>query len=324
MKLEIQIDTWEMHEPFVTARDTTTHIDTVTAVLADGDLAGRGEALGIGYLGESRDSIVEQIEGMRDELEAGADRAALQALLPPGGARNALDCAMWDLEAKRSASRVWDLLDMSVQPVETVFTISLNARERMAAQASRNTQYPVLKLKLDGEDTAGRLRAVRKARPDARLVVDGNCSWSMALLDELADTLVECAVEMLEQPLPAGGDDALTGYHYPVPLCADESCQDSADLETAATRYSMINIKLDKSGGLTEALAMIDWCKRNGLELMVGNMLGSSLAMAPGFLVAQACRFVDLDGPLWQRTDRDHPIEYRGSLLQAPPQQLWG
>lgn len=324
MKLEIEIDTWEMREPFVTARDTTTHIDTITAVLRDGGAVGRGEALGIGYLGETRDSIVSQLDAVRDDVESGADRTAIQALLPPGGARNALDCACWDLLAKQSGKRVWELLDLPVGPVETVYTISLDEPDTMAAEAARFSQYPLLKLKIDNDRTAEKVLAIREARPDARLVIDGNCSWSLPLMDAIADTLAACKVEMLEQPLPAGGDDKLAGYDYPVPLCADESVQTSAELGFAADRYSMINIKLDKSGGLTEALAMIDWCRKRGLQLMVGNMLGSSLAMAPGFIVAQACAFVDLDGPLWQRTDRDHPIRYEGALVQAPPRGLWG
>jgi L-alanine-DL-glutamate epimerase-like enolase superfamily enzyme len=324
VRLELTTDAWEMVEPFSTTQDTVTHIETVTVTLSDGAASGRGEALGVDYHGEDAASMLTQIEAVRGEIESGIDRDALQALLPGGGARNAIDCALWDLEAKSGRCRAWELLGQLVKPVTSAYTLSLDSAEHMAAQARKKAHYPVLKLKLDEQGAAEKLAAIRAVRPEADLIIDGNGAWTTRGLETLADTLVAARVGMLEQPLPAGGDDALLGLDYPIILCADESCQDSADLDRMPGRYDMVNIKLDKCGGLTEALRMIQWCRDRELDLMVGNMLGSSLAMAPGFIVAQHCRYVDLDGPLWQKTDRDTPIRYDGAIMQAPDRKLWG
>jgi len=324
LALDLQFDDWEMREPFVTATETTTHITTLTATIRAGGIEGRGEALGVDYLGENATTMAAQVESVRAEIERGTDTAGLLRLLPPGGARNAVDCALWDLEAKRAGVRIWDLLSVDALPVYTVYTLALGSAADMAAQASLHRAYPILKLKLGADDTAEKIRAIRAARPDAELVIDANGSWSLKLLDELVDVLLVNRIAMVEQPLPRGADDGLAGLGYPVPICADESCQSSAELEAAAGRYGMVNIKLDKCGGLTDALTMIDWCRKRSIPLMVGNMLGSSLAMAPGFVVAQACRYVDLDGPLWQRTDREHPLRYDGGRMDAPDRELWG
>ena len=324
MKLAISTDTWEMREPFVTATETTTHVNTVTVTLTAGRFSGRGEALGVDYLGEDAGSMTAQIETVRGDIERGVDRETLQALLPSGGARNALDCALWDLEAKREGRRAWDLLGLEAAPVVSVYTLGLDTPGNMAREARAHSNFPVLKLKLGQEGTADKLRAIRAARPTAELVIDANGSWTPPLLDDLADVLVECRVGMLEQPLPAGDDDALEGLEYPVTLCADESCQDGADLEHLPERYGMVNIKLDKCGGLTEAMRMVQWCRDREIALMVGNMLGSSLAMAPAFIVAQRCRYVDLDGPLWQKTDRATPIVCENAVMQPPGRELWG
>lgn len=324
MKVDLEFDTWTLREPFVTARDVVTGITTLTAVITDGEYRGRGEALGVSYLDETIESMATAIRAAEQVIEAGADNNDLQQLLGPGGARNALDCALWDLEAKREGARVWDLLHIDARPVTTVFTLSLAAAEQMAAQARARSDCPVLKLKLDQRDTAEKIRAIRGARPDADLVIDANGSWSLAFLDELADVLVDCRIGMVEQPLPAGADEKLEGFDFPVTLCADESCQGSADLDYCAERYGMINIKLDKCGGLTEAMRMVESCRERGLELMVGNMLGSSLAMAPAILPAQYCRFVDLDGPLFQVRDREFALEYRDALIGLPDARLWG
>jgi L-alanine-DL-glutamate epimerase-like enolase superfamily enzyme len=324
MKLDLRFDEWEMREPFVTAAETTTRIRTVTVALSADAVRGRGEALGVDYLGETADTIAAQIEGVRADLEGGVDPERLLELLPPGGARNAVDCALWDLGAKRAGRRVWELLGIDVRAVDTVYTLALDDASQMAAQAAAHRDYPILKLKLDAVDAADRIRAVRACRPDATLTVDANGSWSLELLDELADVLAAHRIAMVEQPLPRGSDAGLAGWRHPVPLCADESCQSSGELEQAAERYGMINIKLDKCGGLTDALAMVEGCRKRGLPSMVGNMLGSSLAMAPGFVVAQSCRFVDLDGPLWQRTDRPFPMRFRGARVEAPDARLWG
>jgi L-alanine-DL-glutamate epimerase-like enolase superfamily enzyme len=324
VKLRIEAETWALREPFVTARDSVTEITTLTVVVSDGPHSGRGEALGVGYRGETIAGMAAELDAVRREVEAGIDTDGLARLLGPGGARNALDCALWDLRAKREGRRAWELAGVPLRPVTTVYTLSLGTAERMAAEARERREYPVLKVKLDARDTAEKIRAIRAARPDAEIVIDANASWSMALLDELEPVLMENRIGMVEQPLPAGADGPLAGYQYAVTLCADESCQSSEDLDWCAGRYDMINIKLDKCGGLTEALRIVAECRARGLELMVGNMLGTSLAMAPAMLPAQFCRFVDLDGPLFQVADRDPPLTYRGPVIDPPDPRLWG
>lgn len=324
MKLDLEFDTWPLRRPFIIAGSEYREVVTVTAEIKDGDFRGRGEALGIDYLGETADSIAAAIRGVRSEIEAGVARTDLRGLLPAGGARNAIDCALFDLEAKKAGLRAWQLLNIDVQPVTTVFTLSLASATTMAEQAQTREAYPVLKVKLDQHDTADKIRAIRQARPDARLMIDANGSWSIELLDALADVLLENRIDMVEQPLPRGEDQVLEGTLFPITLCADESCHSTADLEYAAEHYSMINVKLDKCGGLTEAMRMVEWCSHNGMHVMVGNMLGSSLAMAPAIIPAQFCRYVDLDGPLLQRHDRDHAITYRDGIMEPPDAILWG
>ena len=325
MKLSIALDEWPLRAPFVIAGSTTTAITTVTVTVEDGAARGWGEALGVDYLGETAASMREQLEACRAAIEVGrAWPEVLDAVLPAGGARNALDCALWDLRLKRAERTIWSWLGIEPRPVTTAFTLSLGEPAAMAAAARRVAAHPLLKLKLDADDPAARLAAVRAARPDAELLVDANGSWSIGLLDALAPALVDNRIALVEQPLPAGADAALAGWDAPVPLCADESAQTSAGLDELAARYRFVNVKLDKSGGLTEALRMVARCRELGLGLMVGNMLGSSLAMAPAFVVAQHCRFVDLDGPLLQRRDREHAMRYEGALLYPPSRELWG
>jgi L-alanine-DL-glutamate epimerase-like enolase superfamily enzyme len=323
-KLSLFIDSWQMVEPFTTAKGTVTQIDTLTACIRQDGLCGKGEALGVDYAGETTQSMQEQAEWVRAEVEAGVDCKKLAEMLPAGGARNALDCALWDLKAKQSGQRVWQMLNTPANPVQSAYTLSLDSPRAMAREATRFQEFPLLKLKIGPEQTAATLSAIRKARPDARLVIDANESWSLDLLESLAGEFRKNRLEMIEQPLPAGQDRELSGLDYPITLCADESCHDSTDLGKCLDRYQMVNIKLDKCGGLTEAMNMVQWCRDHGLELMVGNMLGSSLAMAPGFIVAQYCRYVDLDGPLWQVNDRSTPMEYKGAELQPPSRKLWG
>lgn len=324
MKFEWQLNRWPLRAPFVTAQERITEIVTLTVLLESDGFKGRGEALGVDYLGETIDSITVQLEAVRDPIESGLTRARLQQLLPVGGARNALDCALWDLASKRAGQRAWTLAGQRCEPVTTVYTLALDEPARMAAAALAHAQFGVLKLKLDGDDPAARMAAVRRARPDARLVIDVNGGWNETLLDQLTGSLVEHRIDLLEQPLPRGADSALQGARFPIPLCADESCQGLQDLPYAAQHYSHINIKLDKCGGLTEALAMVAWCQQRRLGLMVGNMLGSSLAMAPAMLVAQHCQFVDLDGPLWQATDRASPLAFNKGVVAPPEEKLWG
>lgn len=324
MKLDVELDTWPLRRPFIIARSDYREIVTVTAVVTDGDHRGRGEAIGVDYLDETPDSIAAAIDGVKRNIEDGIDRGDLRGLLPAGGARNAVDCALLDLEAKKAGRRAWDLLGVDVQSVRTMFTLSLADATTMASEALEREGYPVLKVKLDEQDTADKIRAIRAARPDADIVIDANGSWNIELLDALADVLLEHRIGMVEQPLPHGEDHILEGSLFPIALCADESCQSMADIEYAAERYTMINIKLDKCGGLTEAMRMIDWCRHNGLQAMVGNMIGSSLSMAPAFIPAQFCRYVDLDGPLLQARDREHAIDYRNGIMAAPEAELWG
>ncbi len=324
MRLELSFDRWRMRTPFVTSKGGLTSIETLTVRLEHDGVSGWGEALGVDYRGETARRMGEQIEILRGEIERGVDRRALWRLLPPGGARNAVDCALWDLEVKAAESTIWRRLELEPRPLVTAYTLSLAAPEAMAAEAAAHDRCPILKIKLDVEDPLGRLAAVRAARPEAELLVDANGAWSLDLLREIAPRLAELGVAMVEQPLPQGEDDELAGWSSPVTLCADESCQTRRDLDHVAARYGMVNIKLDKTGGLTEALELAGACRERGLELMVGNMLGSSLAMAPAFVIGQLCRFVDLDGPLLQAGDRAEPIRYDGAVMHPPPAALWG
>jgi len=324
MKLELSFDRWEMRRPFVTSQGGLSSIETLTVQLEHGGARGWGEALGVDYRGEDARTMGDQIEELRREIELGADRTTVARLLPPGGARNALDCALWDLEAKTAATSIWRRLAVEPRPLTTAYTLSLAAPAAMAAEAAAHHDYPILKLKLDADEPLARLAAVRAERPDAVLLVDANGGWTLDLLQQIATRLAELVVAMVEQPLPPGADDELAGWSSPVTLCADESCQTRDELDHVAARYDMVNVKLDKTGGLTEGLALADACRQRGLELMVGNMLGSSLAMAPAFVIGQLCRFVDLDGPLLQASDRQEAIRYEGAVMQPPPRALWG
>jgi L-alanine-DL-glutamate epimerase-like enolase superfamily enzyme len=246
-------------------------------------------------------------------------------LLPAGGARNAIDCALWDLDAKCSGRSVWDLAAVTAKPLETVFTIGLEATpSEMAEKATAATSHSLLKVKLDADLPLERLRAIRAARPDARIVVDANQAWTFAELQRLAPPFAELRVQMIEQPLPRGGDAALEGFRSPVPLCADESCLHLGELEQAAARYQMINIKLDKTGGLTHALELARAARARGLGLMVGCMAGGSLAMAPTFVVGCLCDLVDIDGPLLQKADRLPGIDYAGGRVSVFGPEVWG
>lgn len=325
MKVTFSIDHWELKAPFVTAQEECFAIETLTVFVQDGRHTGRGEALGVDYLDETAQSMSHQVMAISAEIDQGMTRAELQKRLPPGGARNAVDCALWDLQSKREGKRVWELAGMQrPEPVHTVYTLSLDSAEAMAEQALAHSDYAILKLKLDAADVVDRLQAVRQARPAAQLLIDANGSWSAPLLQDIGDDLSALEIAMVEQPLPRGADADLAELKISVPLFADESCQSLAEMETLADRYQGINIKLDKCGGLTEALAMLERARQLGLETMVGNMLGSSLAMAPGFVVAQQCRWVDLDGPLWQRADHTPPMQYDAGTLHAPDATLWG
>jgi L-alanine-DL-glutamate epimerase-like enolase superfamily enzyme len=312
-----------MTTPFRITGHVFNEARVLVASITEEGCTGRGEASGVYYLGETAESMRVQAESIRPALEQGVDRARLQTLLPAGGARNAIDCALWDLEAKRGGRSVWELTDIAPRSVTTFETVGLETPQAMAANA-RALHTPNIKVKLDGNDPLARIRAVRAARPDALIIVDANQGWSLEQLTELAPAFADLGVAMIEQPLPRGGDSELEGRTWPIPLCADESCLDTSEFAQAARRYQMINIKLDKTGGLTEALALARLAKGNGIDLMVGNMLGTSLAMAPGFLIAQLCRYVDLDGPLYLERDREPAMHCRNGVLSAPSAELWG
>ena len=293
--------------------------------LAEGPHLGRGEAVPYARYGEIMGAVLAQIDSARAAIEAGADRAALQGLLPPGAARNALDCALWDLAAKQAGVRAWALAGRPrLDPVKTCYTLSLDTPEAMAEAARQHARRPMLKLKIGGADDLDRVAAVRQAAPRTRLIVDANEGLSFAELTRLAPEFARLDVQLVEQPLPAGEDAVLEGWTSPVPLCADESLHTRAELADCARRYACVNIKLDKAGGLTEALATAAEARALGLEVMVGCMVATSLAMAPAMIVAQGARVVDLDGPLLLARDREPGLAITGSLIEPPPPGLWG
>jgi L-alanine-DL-glutamate epimerase-like enolase superfamily enzyme len=323
--LGARVERWPLAEAFVISRGSKTEAEVVVAEIADGAHRGRGEAVPYARYGETVEGVLEQIESVRPRLEAGADRAELQDLLPPGAARNALDCALWDLEAKRAGVRAWTLAGRPrLDPVKTCFTISLGPPEAMAEAARANARRPMLKLKIGGPDDLEGVAAVRAAAPRTRLLVDANEALSFEDLRRLAPEFARLDVKLLEQPLPAGEDGALEGYASPVPLCADESLHTRAELAVCAARYGLINIKLDKTGGLTEALALAAEARALGLGLMIGCMVATSLAMAPAMILAQGAQYVDLDGPLLLVRDREPGLAIAGSLIEPPSPDLWG
>ena len=324
LKLKVTRKDWHLKAPFITAAEVVDAIQVLQVTVSRGGISGRSETMGVDYLNETVESLQAELAALDHATIAQLDGKLLQNLLPPGGSRNGLDCALWDLKAKQSNGGISGVTGITIEPVNTLFTLSLDDPEAMARQASAVPDLRRLKLKLNADAPLECLTAIRAARPDAQLVIDANGSWSTELLMAVGDDLASCHVALLEQPLPRGADQALEHLQYPVPVCADESCQSSAELEAAADRYDAINIKLDKCGGLTDALKMRDWCRRYGKKIMVGNMLGSSLAMAPALLVAQGADFVDLDGPLWQRDDVEPRLSIVGGVIASPDPELWG
>jgi L-alanine-DL-glutamate epimerase-like enolase superfamily enzyme len=320
------IERWEMREVFATSRDAITHVPVILVTASDSEgRTGRGEAAGVDYDGETPESMAAQVAAVAPKLAQAPDLAALQVLLPGGGARNALDCALWDLRAKQTGIRAWQAAGLAAPtPVTTVLTIGLGSEDDTRRKARESRAYAILKLKLDADRHVDVVRIVREEHPRARLLVDANQAWSRSQLERLLPPLVELGVELVEQPVARGDDASLDGLRSPIPLAADESCTDRHSLAGLAGRYGYVNIKLDKCGGLTEALAMQAEATRLGLGLMVGNMCGTSLAMAPAFLIAQACRFVDLDGPLLQKEDRAYPIRFDDGVMDVPDSRLWG
>lgn len=316
---------WALARPFTTAQGIETTADVLVAEISDGDGRGRGECVPLMRYGESIDSVAATLEAMKGAVFSGLERQALQHVLPPGAARNALDCAFWDLDAKRAYCSVAELAGIgAVAPVVTAFTLLLDTPEKMAERAASHRARPLLKLQLGGDGDVERVRAVRHAAPASRLIVDASESWNETQLREFMPALVDFRVELIEQPLPSDDDAALARMQHPVPLCADESCRTLADLDRLDGKYEAVAIKLDKAGGLTEALALAAEAKRRGFRIMVGGTIGTSLAIAPALLVAQQAEIVDLGGPLLLAVDRFPGLHYDGSTIHPPDPEFWG
>ncbi len=325
MKLVLRDETFPIAGRFTIARGSKTEARVLYVELHDGDLIGRGESVPYARYGETLDHCVGQLEAVRAGVETGLTLAALQSLLPAGAARNAIDCALWDLHAKRSGVPAWRSAGLKhFDPLKTAYTLSLDTPEAMGAQAAANARRPLLKLKIGGAGDIDRVEAVRQHAPKARLIVDGNEGLSFDDLVRIAPDLAKLGVKLIEQPMKVTEDEALLGYDSPVPLCADESLHTRAELERCARLYACVNIKLDKTGGLTEALALKKAAAAKGLGIMVGCMVATSLSMAPAMIVAQGADFVDLDGPLLLARDRENGLEITGSILAPPRPELWG
>ncbi len=319
--ITIRHDVFRLQRTFTISRGAKTEAQVLTVHITRDGLTGRGECVPYARYGETLASVAAQIES----LPVGVTRAALQRLLPAGAARNAVDCALWDLEAKASGRRVWDLAGVaSPGPVLTAFTLSLDAPEVMRAQAEEHANRPILKIKLGTPDDMPRLEAVRAGAPAARIIIDANEGWTAAIYADLAPHLVRLGVALVEQPLPVGADEALAEMLRPVAVCADEACHDRGSLAGLRGKYDMVNLKLDKTGGLTEALATRDAARAMGFQVMVGCMVGSSLAMAPAVLLAQGADWTDLDGPLLLAEDRENPLRYDAEGVHPPDVNLWG
>ncbi|MGF1456198.1 MAG: N-acetyl-D-Glu racemase DgcA [Alphaproteobacteria bacterium] len=324
-RLDIAIEAWPIEGQFKISRGAKTQADVIVAQVTDGLTSGRGECVPYGRYGESIEGVADSLEDMADAVSQGLTRTELQTAMPPGAARNALDCAFWDLEAKKAGKPVWTLADLPAPgPVETAFTISLDSPEAMATKAKAAAGRQLLKLKLGDAGDEDRVAAVRDAAPDATLIVDANEAWTLQTLKDLGPAMARLGVKLIEQPLPSGHDAGLAQIDCPVPICADESFHDRESLSALRERYQAVNLKLDKTGGLTEAILAMEEIRRSGMALFVGCMVGTSLAMAPAYLLAGAAEFVDLDGPLLLARDREPGLAYDGSILRPGPAGLWG
>jgi L-alanine-DL-glutamate epimerase-like enolase superfamily enzyme len=323
--LSLSVENWPIRGTFAISRGAKTEAIVVTAEIGDGKARGRGECVPYARYGESVEAVAATLDGLGGAIAAGLDRTALQAALPPGAARNALDCAFWDLEAKAAGQPVHALIGLPApQPLVTALTLSLDAPDRMAAAARAAAGRKLLKVKLGADGDTERIAAVRREAPQATLIVDANEGWTGANLAANLAACAEAGVALIEQPLPAGADDALARIARTVPICADESAHDRASLAALAGHYDAVNIKLDKAGGLTEALAMAAEARRLDLRIMAGCMVATSLAMAPALLIGQQADFVDLDGPLLLARDRPGGLHYQGSTVDPPSPALWG
>jgi len=330
LNLSAQIERWPIAGSFTISRGAKTEAVVIVAQVSrqglNGEvILGRGECVPYARYNETPETTLAAVLAMQDAFADGLDREILQARMRPGAARNALDCALWDLEAKVANKRIWDLLGQPApRPLVTAYTISLGSPQAMAEATAKAAHRPLLKIKLGGDGDEARIAAVRNAAPDAELIVDANEAWTEADLERHLAACAAAGVTMIEQPLPAGQDQALARIKRPVSVCADESVHDRASLAGLRERYDAINIKLDKTGGLTEALAMAEAARALGFDLMVGCMVATSLAMAPAMMIAQGARVVDLDGPLLLAKDRDNGLRYEGSTVYPPGGSLWG
>lgn len=321
MQITVNHDVFKLAQVFTISRGSRTEAKVLTVRLTDGSHQGWGECVPYARYGETLESVEAQVMSVPDDVS----RSGLYDLLPAGAARNALDCALWDLEAKRAGKRVWELAGLTAPgPEITAYTLSLDTPEKMRTEAAKNAFRPLLKIKLGTPDDMVRLEAVRAGAPESTIIVDANEGWTAAVYTDLAPHLVRLGVTLVEQPLPAGEDDALLGMKRPVPVCADESCHDRASLPGLRGKYDVVNIKLDKTGGLTEALELRRAALAEGYEVMVGCMVGSSLAMAPATLVAQGMPYVDLDGPLLLAEDRDNALNFDDRGVHPSDASLWG
>jgi len=323
--LEAKQESWPIRGNFRISRGSKTAADVVVASISQDGMTGRGECVPYPRYGESCLSVLDEISTVRDAIIHGASRNDLLTLLPSGAARNAVDCALWDLEAKLTGKSIGELAGINAPGrLITAYTLSLDTPENMGAAAAAQSHRPLLKLKLAGELDVERVAAVRNAAPKTRLIVDANEAWTLDMVEEYFPKMADLGVELIEQPLPAGEDLPLGDMVRPVPICADESCHDTATLDQVAPLYDYINIKLDKTGGLTEALLLAEAARDFGLGVMVGCMLGTSLGMAPAMMLGGFARFVDLDGPLLLDKDRPNGIQFDESVMHVPSRELWG
>jgi len=324
ISLTVEETVFPLAEVFTISRGSRTEARVVTVSLSDGDHIGWGESVPYARYDETVDGVIDTIRGLGDDLRNGLDRQGLQSRLQAGAARNALDCAFWDLEAKRSGQRAHAMAGIAtMQPEVTAYTLSLADPETMRAKAAEHAKRPLLKIKLGGEGDLARLEAVRTGAPQTDIIIDANEGWDLATYQQLAPVLVRLGVKMVEQPFPAADDDALLGLDRVLPVCADESCHDRQSLPKLVGKYDMVNIKLDKSGGLTEALLLRQQAEEMGFDIMVGCMVGSSLAMAPATIIAQGVAYTDLDGPLLLAEDRAIPLVFDDRYVFPPEPSLW-
>jgi len=324
-KLSVRAETWPLAKPFTISRGTKTEAQVVVVEIADGGHVGRGESVPYPRYGETVDEVLSEVRNQATAIEGGLERDALWYVSVPGAARNAIDAALWDLQAKTEGVPVWQLAEVpEPKPAVTAQTLSIDTPDAMGAAAAELAAAPLLKVKLDAELVLERMRAVRTGAPDARLIADANEAWDIDLLKSVAPELANLGVEMIEQPLPADNDDDLAGYDCPVLLCADESCHTSDDLTALQGLFGMVNIKLDKTGGLTEALNLARAAQAAGFKIMVGCMVGTSLAMAPAMMLASFAEFVDLDGPLILKDDREPGLIFESGTVAPPTAALWG